>query len=131
MIDFSSVVAAEIPEGSVKKIQDAAGNTIWKKTDGETMVTVALENSIQQSYQKVIVNGTVLTQAGQSASVAPGTVIQLQGKFGAWEVADPETGSAVQVCVFADTETPADYTVQYDIKVKFEGNGIIVIEKTG
>ena len=131
MIDFSLVATVTIPEGSVAKIHDAAGDPIWEKTDGETMVTVALENSIQQSYQKVIVNGTVLTQAGQSASVAPGTVIQMQGQFGAWEVVDPETGSTAQVCVFADTETPADYTVQYDIKVGFEGNGIIVIEKTG
>lgn len=122
MIDFSAVAAVEIPGGKVKKIRDAAGNTIWQKADDVTMVTVVLGNSIQQSYQGVKVNGTMLTEEGQSASVPLGTVIQLYGYYGVWE-------NGVLV---GDHESPgdyADYTVQYDIRVGFEGNGIVGIEK--
>jgi hypothetical protein len=129
MMDFSSVTAIAIPEGTVKKIRDAAGNTIWQKAEDTNTVTVLLENSIQQSYQKVIVNGATLTQAGQSASVAPGTIIQLQGQFGAWEVIDPDSGTTAQVCNFADTQTPADYKVQYGIQIRFDSNGLLVIKK--
>lgn len=122
MIDFSTVAAVAIPEGTVKKIRDAAGNTIWKKADDVTMVTVVLGNSIQQSYQGVKVNGTMLTEEGQSASVPLGTLIQMYGLYGVWE-------DGVLVGSHEFPGDYADYTVQYDIRVKFEGNGIVGVEK--
>jgi len=129
MIDFSSVESVSIPEGSVTEIRDAAENTLWKKSDDVTMVTVVLSNSIQQSYQGVEVNGTTLTQAGQSASVPLGTVIQVRGGFGVWEIVDKETGTTVQVGSFVSEGDSVEYSMQYDIFVKFEGNGIVSIEK--
>jgi hypothetical protein len=122
MIDFSAVAAVVIPEGAAKKIRDAAGNIIWQKADDVTMVTVVLGNSIQQSYQGVKVNGTMLTEEGQSASVPLGTLIQMYGYYGVWE------GGAL----VGNHEFPGDYVdymVKYDIRVEFEGNGIVDVEK--
>lgn len=122
MIDFSAVAAVVIPEGAAKKIRDAAGNIIWQKADDVTMVTVVLGNSIQQSYQGVKVNGTMLTEEGQIASVPLGTLIQMYGYYGVWE------GGAL----VGNHEFPGDYVdymVKYDIRVKFEGNGIVDVEK--
>ena len=122
MIDFSAVAAVVIPEGAAKKIRDAAGNTIWQKADDVTMVTVVLGNSIQQSYQGVKVNGTMLTEEGQIASVPLGALIQMYGYYGVWE------GGAL----VGNHEFPGDYvdyTVKYDIRVGFEGNGIVDVEK--
>ena len=39
-IDFSQVKAINIPEGSVKKITDSNGNTLWQGVQGKGWHTV-------------------------------------------------------------------------------------------
>ena len=121
MIEFSAVRAVRVPAGNVVKITQG-NNEVWSKGTDTSMVTVVLGNAIQASYQGVKANGTMLTEAGQVASVLPGTAIELYGYQGVWE----------DGVLIGNNYSPGDYvsyTVQYNIKVFFSGNGVVAIEK--
>ena len=125
MIDFSSVKSVSIPEGGVAKIRDAVGNTLWQKADEVSMATVTLSNTVQTSYQMVVVSGVELTQEGQSVRVPIGTAIEIYGQYGIWEVFGE--GDSRQVGTFSSTDKPVEYTVQYDIWVSWSSNGVVAI----